>query len=148
VPIFLLTATGVGLRSGLYIFIFRQFFRGLPKEIEEAALIDGAGQLRTFMTVMMPNAVPAIITVAMFAIVWQYNDTSYTSLFMATISSLATRLTSLGMVYTSREEVRDPNLVQLVVNAGIILVIAPILTIYVAMQRYFMEGIERSGIVG
>jgi multiple sugar transport system permease protein len=120
----------------------------LPKEIEEAALIDGAGQLRTFLQVMMPNSTPAIITVMMFSIVWQYNDTSYTSLFMATIPSLATRLTALAMIFQSREEVRDPNLVNLVVNAGIMLVIAPIMTIYLALQRYFMEGIERSGIVG
>jgi multiple sugar transport system permease protein len=147
-PVILLTLTGMGLRSGLYIFIFRQFFRGLPKEIEEAALIDGAGQFRTYFQVMMPNSLPAIITVVMFAMVWQYNDTHYTSVFMGTIGSLATRLTALAATFNAREEVNDPNLTQLVVNAGIILVVLPILTIYLAMQRYFMEGIERSGIVG
>jgi multiple sugar transport system permease protein len=147
--VYLLTLTGVGLRSGLYIFIFRQFFRGLPKEIEEAALIDGAGQFRTYVQVMMPNATPAIITVAMFALVWQYNDTSYTSLFMGSSGSLAIALTSLGQSFSVGEGgAIDRNQVTLVVNAGIILVILPVLGIYMAMQRYFMEGIERSGIVG
>jgi multiple sugar transport system permease protein len=144
----LLTLTGLGLRSGLYIFIFRQFFRGLPKEIEEAALIDGAGQFRTYLTVMMPNAVSAIITVAMFSFVWQYNDTFYSSIFMTTITFLTTKLTGLGMSYSSREAIRDPNMIRLVVNAGVVLMIIPILSVYLLMQRYFMEGMERSGIVG
>jgi multiple sugar transport system permease protein len=80
-PMYIMTLFGVGLRSGLYIFIFTQFFRGLPKEIEEAALIDGAGSFRTFATVMVPNALPAIVTVTIFSLVWQYNDAFYGRLF-------------------------------------------------------------------
>jgi multiple sugar transport system permease protein len=147
-PVVLLTATGSGLRSGLYIYIFRQFFRGMPKEIEEAALIDGAGQGRTFLTVMLPNAGSAIITVVMFALVWQYNDTFYVSLFMTGKQFLSTRLGNLGTVYQVAEGIRDPKAAELVVNAGMVLMIAPIITIYLIMQRYFMESIERSGIVG
>ena len=146
--ILLLTVTGIGLRSGLYIYIFRQFFKGLPKEIEEAALIDGAGQMRTFFTVMLPNAMSAIVTVLMFALVWQYNDTLYASLFIPQIGLMATKLTALGSTFRSMASVNEPNLVQLVVNAGVVLTLIPIITIYLAMQRYFMEGIERSGIVG
>ena len=147
-PITLLTATGMGLRSGLYIYIFRQFFRGLPKEIEEAALIDGAGSIKTYFRVMLPNAMPAIITVITFSFVWQYNDTFYAALFMSNMDFLSTRLTALGFAYIAAENVRDPGFVQLVVNAGIVLMLVPILTLYAGLQRYFVEGIERSGIVG
>jgi multiple sugar transport system permease protein len=147
-PVVLLTLTGSGLRSGLYIYIFRQFFRGMPKEIEEAALIDGAGQGRTFLTIMLPNAGSAIITVIMFAMVWQYNDVFYISLFMTGRQFLATRLVALGTVFQIAEGVRDPKVAELVVNAGMVLMIAPIITLYLVMQRYFMESIERSGIVG
>ena len=147
-PMTLLTLTGVGLRSGLYIYIFRQFFRGLPKEIEEAALIDGAGAFRTYLTVMLPNAKPAIVTVLMFSFVWQYNDTFYASLFMPQLDILSTNLTGLASTYIAFENIRDPGFVQLVVNAGIVLMITPILTLYVGLQRYFVEGLERSGIVG
>lgn len=147
-PVILLTTFGMGVRSGLYIYIFRQFFRGLPKEIEEAALIDGAGQIRTYLAVMMPNAVSSIITVAMFSFVWQYNDTYYASLLMSSLDLLSVKLTTLGYMFSVKESIRDPNHIRLVVNAGIVLAIMPILAVYLVMQRYFMEGIERSGIVG
>ena len=145
---FLLTVTGVGLRSGLYIYIFRQFFRGLPKEIEEAAFIDGAGTFYTYAKVMIPNAVPAIVTVFLFAFVWHYNDTFYTSTLMHGNRLMATMLGSLPQTFNVVEEVNNPLVTQLVTFAGVLLAIAPILTIYLILQRYFIEGLERSGIVG
>lgn len=144
----LLTATGVGLRSGLYIYIFRQFFRGLPKEIEEAAFIDGAGPLYTYAKVMIPNATPAIVTVLLFAFVWHYNDTFYTSLLMTNMSFLSSALMGLGPRYSMHEVVNSPLLIQMVVFGGVLLAITPILIIYLFLQRYFVEGLERSGIVG
>lgn len=56
-PFLISSATAMGLKNGLYIYIFRQFFRGIPKEIEESAFVDGAGVLRTFYRIMLPNAV-------------------------------------------------------------------------------------------
>ena len=149
-PITLLSVFGMGLRSGLYIFIYRQFFRGLPMEIEEAALIDGAGEIRTFFTVMLPNASSAIITVAMFSFVWQYNDTFYASMFMTALPSLPSQLSGLFQsFYTNPINYKyDIMMTQMVVEAGVLLAIIPILTVYLVMQRFFMEGIERSGIVG
>ena len=144
----LLTATGVGLRSGLYIYIFRQFFRGLPKEIEEAAFIDGAGALYTYAKVMIPNAKPAIVTVLLFAFVWHYNDTFYTSLLMPNYNFLSSMLMGLGPTFSMIEVVNAPFLIQMVVFGGVLLAVAPILIIYLFLQRYFVEGLERSGIVG
>jgi multiple sugar transport system permease protein len=144
----LLTVSGVGLRSGLYIYIFRQFFRGLPKEIEEAAFIDGAGTFYTYAKVMMPNAVSAIITVFLFAFVWHYNDTFYTSLLMHGNRFMATMLGGLAGTFNAQEMVNNPLITQLVVFAGVLLAIAPILPIYLILQCYFIEGVERSGIVG
>ena len=149
-PVLLLTATGMGLRAGLFIYIFRQFFRGLPKEIEEAARIDGAGWFRTYAGVMMPNAVPAIITVCVFSFVWQYNDTFYASMFMGQLQLLPMRLTILGSLFmmASRDLQGVSIDVQLVVSAGVILAITPVMLLYFGIQRFFMEGLERSGIVG
>jgi multiple sugar transport system permease protein len=144
----LLTLTGVGLRSGLYIYIFRQFFRGLPKEIEEAALIDGAGVFRTFTQVMLPNSTSAILTVLLFAFVWHYNDTFYTSLLITGNRLMGVMLNALGNNFSLNEHVRDNGLIQLVIYAGVFLTIAPVLTVYLVLQRHFIEGIERSGIVG
>ena len=145
-----LTLTGVGLRSGLYIYIFRQFFKGLPKEIEEAAFIDGASPFATYVRVMMPNAIPAIITVFLFAFVWHYNDTFYTGMFVPGNSLIAVALGSVGSAFSGADDgiTRSPPEVQMVVFAAVLLAIAPILAIYLFLQRFFMESLERSGIVG
>lgn len=148
-PMVLMTLLGCGLRSGLFIYIFRQFFRGLPKEIEEAAFIDGAGMWYTYFRIMLVNAIPSVITVMVFSMVWQYNDTFYSSLFSIPIEhNITVRLSTLQATIGFLDNVKDPMLSQLNVYAGLILVLLPILLVYLALQRYFMEGVERSGIVG
>lgn len=148
-PVYIMTALGVGLRSGLYIFIFNQFFRGLPKEIEEAALIDGAGHIRTYLQIMIPNATPAIVTVSIFSVVWQYNDNFLGRLFNVNDSILISRkISSLAANIGAAESIRDPAITTLYVYAGVILMILPLLLIYIFLQKYLIEGIERSGIVG
>ena len=154
----ILAATGMGLRSGLFIYIFRQFFMGVPKELSDAAKIDGCGPLRTYALVMMPNAKPAIITVLMFALVWHYGDVFYSGLLLTRPQFMHV---SLGMVINrwiqyysqfrggsgmfSTYELMQA---RMVFFAAIVLVITPIMVIYAIMQRQFIEGIERSGIVG
>lgn len=147
-PMTLMTITGLGLRSGLFIYIYRQFFKGLPKEIEEAAWIDGAGPFYTFFHIMLPNAKSSMITVMLFAFVWQYNDTFFSSLYMSNFNLMSLKITTLAANVYQALDIRDANVVELVVNSGVLLVIVPLLIIYLFMQRYFMEGIERSGIVG
>jgi multiple sugar transport system permease protein len=148
-PMVLMTIFGSGLRSGLFIYIFRQFFRGLPKEIEEAAFIDGAGMWYTYFRIMLVNAIPAVITVTVFSMVWQYNDMFYSSLFsMPPEHNITFQLTTIQATISFVDQVKDPMISQLYVYAGVILVLLPILLIYLALQKYFMEGVERSGIVG
>lgn len=149
VPMYIMTALGCGLRSGLYIYIFNQFFRGLPKEIEEAAFVDGAGTWYTYFRIMLVNAVPSVITVAIFSMVWQYNDTFYSKLFLIDPNIvISKKITTLQSTISNLDKVLDPAISQLYVYAGILLVILPIVIIYVALQKYFIEGVERSGIVG
>src|SRR5699024_8123712 len=68
------SAFGVGIRSGLFIYILRQHFRGIPKELEEAAKIDGCGSFRTFKDIMVPNARTSMLTVFLFSVVWHWNE--------------------------------------------------------------------------
>ena len=149
IPMFLMTLLGSGLRSGLFIYIFRQFFRGLPKEIEEAAFIDGAGMAYTYLRIMMPNAIPSIVTVTVFSMVWQYNDMFYVNLFsMPSNKHITFRLSTVQSTIEFVDEIKDPMISQLNVYAGVVLVVLPILVIYLFLQKYFIEGVERSGIVG
>ncbi len=148
-PMYIMTIFGVGLRSGLYIYIFNQFFRGLPKEIEEAAFIDGAGVWYTYFRIMLVNSVPAVVTVSVFSLVWQYNDMFYSKLFIINSDALISKkITTLQSTISNMDKIDDPTLTQLYLYAGIVLTIVPIILIYIALQKYFMEGVERSGIVG
>ena len=148
-PMFIMTVFGCGLRSGLYIYIFNQFFRGLPKEIEEAALVDGAGTWFTYFRIMLPNAQPAMITVAVFSLVWQYNDTFFARLFNIPNDILVSkRLASLQNNVAALDKILNVRLQELYVDAGVVLVMVPIVLLYILLQRRFIEGVERSGIVG
>lgn len=149
VPMYIMTLFGCGLRSGLYIYIFNQFFRGLPKEIEEAAFVDGAGTWYTYFRIMLVNAIPSVITVAIFSMVWQYNDTFYARLFLISDDIvISKKISTIQATIANVEKVMDPSIQELYLDAGVVLVMIPIIIIYVALQKYFIEGVERSGIVG
>lgn len=146
---YLQAATGVGIRSGLYIFLLRQFFRGLPAELEEAAEIDGCNPMGTFLRVILPNAGTMLLTVFLFSFVWYWNDYYNTSIFISNNQTLAIALTNLrvnlaaesGVVVNIYESITQ-------MQAGCLMFIFPILVLYVCVQRYFTESIERSGLVG
>lgn len=140
-----------GLKSGLFIFVYRQFFRGVPKELEEAAYIDGCGSIQTFIKIIVPNAVPAFVTVFLLSLVWYYNDYYTIPLFLpkmeilsTNLSNMFTNMTGTGQPYANV----DPQLVFPIWRAGIILYILPLLVIFLLFQKKFTESIARSGIVG
>ena len=141
-----------GIRSGLAIYIFRQFFLGQPKELEEAAKIDGCGAFGTFLKVMLPLSSPAIITVSVLSAVWYWNDTFYTSLFFNdTQRPIAAELDLLRISLANDAGGHlgfDAFETKGMLAAGALLCILPILIFYFIIQRKFTESIERSGIVG
>lgn len=147
-PFYLPALFGWGIRSGLLIFIYRQFFRGMPRELEDAAYIDGAGPLRTFVTVMAPNALSAVLTVFLFSTVWYWNDYFYSATFMSTSQTLSVRLASLPNYLVTQNFQADPYKYITQIQAGCLLCILPILAVYVIFQRYFTESIEKTGLVG
>ena len=149
VPMYLMTLLGCGVRSGIYIYIFNQFFRGLPKEIEEAALVDGAGVWYTYFRIMLMNAMPSVITVTVFSIVWQFNDTFYAKLFLISEEVvISKRISGLQALIANQDKILDVTIQELYLHAGVILIILPVIIIYCVLQKYFIEGVERSGIVG
>lgn len=153
-PFILTSMTGTSLRAGLYIFIFNQFFRGIPKAIEEAAYIDGAGVARTFFTIMLPNAKSSIITVMLFSFVWQWNDSFYTTTYLTSANVMSTSLSSLPhnlaifLEGSGGAAQVDPFYLSMVQDTGILLAILPLIIMYLFVQRQFVQGVERSGIVG
>lgn len=151
-PFILTSITANSLKAGLYIFIFRQFFRGIPTELEEAAYIDGASIGTTFVRIMLPNAFPAIITVMLFSFVWQWNDSFFTTIYLTSAKVMSTQLASLPynleIMLSEGGSRGDPFYLSMVQDTGILLAILPLIIIYLFVQRYFVESIERTGIVG
>lgn len=148
-PFVLMSLFTQGYKNGLYIFLMRQYFKGMPVELEEAAYIDGSNAIKTFYKIMVPSAVPMLVTVFLFSFVWQWTDSFYTGLYLNNFTVMSNALSALpSNVYSGELSFVSPALVSMINNTGTILVILPLFIIYLFAQRYFIESIERSGIVG
>ncbi len=149
-PIILPTILGGGLKSGLFIYIFRQFFRGMSKELEEAAYVDGASPFQTYLRIFIPNSIPAIVTVFLFSVVWHWNDVFEPSVFIGDFDkyTLSLNLANIRSIITGGTQIFDPLLILPPQYAGAILVILPMLIFYIFTQRFFVESVERTGIIG
>lgn len=138
-----------GLRSGVYIFIFRQFFQGLPYELEEAARIDGCGAIRTYVRIIVPLAVPAFITVTLFSFIWHWNDLYSTSMFFTDeVKPLMPLLNQLDSLLQQSDIGSSAYVARTYKASAPLLTVLPPLILYIFTQKYFTESIERSGIVG
>jgi multiple sugar transport system permease protein len=149
-PFVVPTLFGFGLKSGLFIYIFRQFFRGMPSELEDAAYIDGCGPFKTYWRIMMPNSRPAILTVFLFSFVWHWNDVFEPSMYLHSYEMYTLSQKLLGIVgyIVKGSQVTNQTFLIPTKYAGVMLAIIPMLILYVVGQRYFVQGVERSGIVG
>ena len=155
-PFSLLAVTAMGTKNGLFILIFTQFFRNMPKEFEEAAFIDGAGSFKTFLKIMLPNAQTAIVTVALFGFLWQYNDLSYTTVLRQGKSVSSNTFYNLsrftGQIYeilgTNQYDMTLSMYYPLVMSTGVLLILLPLILMFLVAQKFFVESIERVGIVG
>ncbi len=151
-PFYLMSLTGVGIRSGLYIYMVRQFFKGMPVELEEAAFVDGYGPFRTFLQVMLPNVGSIVIVITLFSIVWHWNDYYLSVMFFTdeyplsvNVTLLQDRLTLLSQNMSAEDMALAENSI---LEASCFVVILPMLILYVFSQRHFTESITRTGLVG
>jgi multiple sugar transport system permease protein len=159
ITLYLLAIFGFGVNQSLFVFVFRQFFKNTPKELEEAALIDGCGFNRTYLSVMLPCAKPAIATVAVLGFVWNYGDTYYTGYFDPDGSYLGV---ILNTAFQSANEQFVINAIKTwyklpianafafdaVKQAGALIYMVPLLIFYFITQHWLVENIENAGIVG
>ncbi len=143
---------GVCLKAGLFIFLFYQFYKGMPAELEDAAYIDGCGPISTYFRVIMPNAGSMLLVTFLLGLVWYWNDSFLTMLFYPSNPSLSVGLANLGnrilsssnpkgLAYTTAETLAY-------MKTGGLLCIGPILVIYFILQRRFTKAVLTSGIVG
>ncbi len=145
-PLILMSLGGLAFKNGLYIFLLRQFFRGIPDELEESAYMDGAGPFRTFIQIILPLSIPMMITVFLFAFCWQWTDDFYTGLFFSSTNvNLLTKIVdippSLNLEYAGKDLYNSA-----IRNTCGLMIIAPLVVLYGFCQRFLVQGIEHSGI--
>ncbi|XMB72209.1 carbohydrate ABC transporter permease [Mycoplasmatota bacterium WC30] len=143
---------GQGLNGAIFILIFYQFFKMIPKSLEESAQLDGASNFKIFTKIALPLALPSIIIVFLFSLVWYYNETYLSGLFLrgSDLMTLPLRINQFIDSFTSvyPEGSRARELMQAVKLAGNVLTLLPLLIIYFIFQRHFVESIDRTGITG
>ena len=127
--------------SAFGVFFLRQFFLGIPVELEEAARLDGANQWQTFVRVVLPLARPALATLALLSLLTNWNDFLWPVyvLFSPEAQTLPAGLSTLQSANAVRYDL---------LMAGAVIASVPVLILFVFLQRFIIEGVSRSGVKG
>ncbi len=147
-PAAILAVTGFGFRGGLFIFLMRQFYSGLPKELLEAAYVDGASVYRTYFSIIFPLGKTLMVTVFLLSFSWMWTDTFYANILYSDINIVSRIIAQSQSTIGSAGVVAGTLVSAMYVNTATILVLIPLLVIFIAGQKFMVEGIESSGIVG
>lgn len=152
-PYYLMSAGCMGLKNGLYIYMIRQFFRNIPKELEEAAYVDGCGTLKTFVRIMLPDAKPILTSCFLFAFVWQWTDGFYSKMFLGNVKLVSTSLARLSdtlgayiMRITGANTTVSVAYSNCIVSTGTLMIIMPLIILYLFAQKGFVESLSSTGI--
>ena len=127
----------------IYVFLMRQFFKSIPIELEEAALIDGASRIRILFQIILPLSKPVIATVAVFALLQHYNDYLNPLIF---VNSMQNWTLPLGIAALNADESFRATWEMLFAASTVM--VMPVIILFVFAQRYFVQGIAMTGFGG
>ena len=157
-PYILMSLGGLAFKNGLYIYLMRQFFKGVPDELEESAYVDGSGVFRTFFQIILPLSIPMMITIFLFSFSWQWTDEFYASIFLPAMEGSESKVYMMPDVYQlvyqmpivkAKEASAGITVYKNVIqNTAGMMIIMPLIIMYLFCQKYLVQGIERSGLVG
>lgn len=128
--------------GALYIFLFRQFFLNFPRELEEAAEIDGCGPFKIYWRIFLPNSLPALATVAIFSFQWVWNDYLFAALLLDTDKTTLAVAIGGGYYDLQGRQLLAPTM------AGMVLYALPLIVVFFFIQRYIIQGIVTTGTKG
>ncbi|MHA6732040.1 carbohydrate ABC transporter permease [Devosia sp. A369] len=126
--------------DGFFIFLMVQFIRGIPRELDEAARIDGCGHVGVFFRIILPLLSPALVTTALFTFIWTYDDFFGQLIYLNSPKNLTVQLGLRVFMDASSDSSYGPLL------AMSVLAIIPVIVFFVIFQRRLVEGIATSGI--
>ena len=141
----------VGFNSGIYIFLFRQFFASMPKDLEEAGKLDGCSPFAIYVRIMIPNIVPVIVTVALLSVIYYWNDSLMSGVFalkedgkplMVALKDMVVLTSGIG---TAELDVTRRNAERYAIMLSIV---TPLMLLFTFGQRFFVECMDRSGSKG
>ena len=153
-PYAMMCMTCMGLKDGLYIYMLRQYFRGIPKSLEEAAYVDGCNTMHTFVRIMLPDAVPTIMSCFLFSFVWQWTDLFYTRNFLVTptrslysheLSTLASKMSRYFSADASKPIIMPAGRSQQLISIGVLICCIPLIILYAFTQKTFVTSIMMTG---
>ena len=151
IPFYVLSLGGLAFKNGLYIYLMRQFFKGVPDELEESAYVDGSGTFRTFLQIIIPLSVPMMITVFLFSFSWSWTDVFYRDVFFEGLNApwmLSNIIQKVPPTLDYGNNLGMGMYRVAIQNTAGIMIILPLVIMYLFCQRYLVQGIERSGLVG
>jgi multiple sugar transport system permease protein len=128
--------------DAFFIFLMVQFFRGLPRELDEAAMIDGCGPWRTFFVIILPLSKPVLATAAIFSFLWTWNDFFGPLIYLNDIASYTVPLALRAFVDATGQSAWGQ------LFAMSTLALAPIFIFFLLFQRLIIEGVAMSGLKG
>lgn len=148
-------ALGQGLKSTIFIMLYFQFFSMLPKELDEAAEIDGASKIKIFFKVAIPLSIPMFIVAFIFSFVWYWNETYLTALYMPEVQTLPMQLSNFAESFRALYQNAGNGaggyqdaLNEAIYMAGTLISLFPLLIMYFVLQKWFVEGIDKAGLTG
>lgn len=155
-PLILPTWLGLGLKGGLFIFLFRQFYLSLPRSLEEAANIDGCGFFSTYFRIALPASRSSVMVCLVLSLVWHWNDYFEPTLFIhpdkkllpMMLPGIYTIMNGGGSLDMSGAGGLGDVYTEAVGMAATVLVVLPVFLAYMFLQKQFIQGVERSGITG
>lgn len=147
-PVYLMAGTCTGFKCGLYVYLFRQYFRNVPRDIEESAYLDGCGACRTLFDIMLPDAMPLATSCFLFSFVWQWTDNYFTNLLMKSVNLLPTKLAGLaGALIPYMAPARpSPTYIAAINATGTLLILLPVILLYLVAQKKFVQSLSGSAI--
>lgn len=139
---------GVGLNAGIFIFLFRQFFAGMPKDLEEAAKLDGCNPFKIYWKVMLPNIIPVLVTVLLLSTIYYWNDSLVTGMLNLNLGE--TLMVSVQKMIDSHVGATELTYMRMKVEYFSILVLSvlPLVAVFIFCQKFFVECMDRSGSKG
>ena len=151
-PYIMMSLTCMGLKNGLFIYMLRQYFKGVPTSLEEAAYVDGCSTMHTFVRIMLPDAVPTIASCFLFSFVWQWTDLFYSrnfltgySLYSVQLSTIASRMARYFSTDANQAVVVPVGRQLQLISIGVLICCIPLIILYCFTQRTFVESLAMTG---